>query len=200
MRTGLDRATAGADPRALLRRWLDEAAAAGVLLPAAMTLATVRADGAPAARAVILRGLDERGLVLYTSTASPKAQELAAEPRAALLFTWAPLERQVRVEGRAEPVDAEETAAFWAARPADVRLAEWASEQSRPVADRAALEAALRAARERHRGDPPLPPHFGGYRVVPARFEFWQGRDDRLHDRLLYTRAGDGWTVTRLQP
>jgi pyridoxamine 5'-phosphate oxidase len=167
-----------------------------------MALATVGADGRPAVRMVLLKGFDARGFAFYTNLESRKAAELAANPRAALLFWWDRLHRQVRVEGPVEPVEAAEADAYFASRPYGSRIGAWASPQSRVVEGRAVLEAreAELAARFPEDAPVPRPPHWGGYRVRPELFEFWQGRRSRLHDRLRYAREGSGWRVERLAP
>lgn len=200
MQTGLYEETANRDPLLQFQAWLQGAIDAGLPLPHAMTLATVTEAGLPTARSVILRGLDERGFVFYTNYESRKGRELAALPAACLLFVWSPIERQVRVDGRVEKVSEAESDAFYASRPLEVRLEAWASSQSQPVAGRGELEAALAQAKQRYGDDPPRPPYWGGYRLVPDSYEFWQGRDDRLHDRLLYSRESDGWSIQRLAP
>ncbi|TIC88490.1 pyridoxamine 5'-phosphate oxidase [Nocardioides sp. GY 10113] len=198
---GLSEADAGEDPLALFRRWFDDVAGAGVHEPNAMVVATVSADGQPSARTVLLKGLGADGFVFYTNTASRKGAELAAEPRCALLFGWYDLERQVRVEGRAEPLSAAEVAAYFATRPRGAQVGAWASAQSQVVADRGVLDAAYRAAGERWGDDEiPVPPTWGGYLVRPEAFEFWQGRPGRMHDRLRYRRAEEGWRRERLAP
>jgi pyridoxamine 5'-phosphate oxidase len=192
------------DPFAQLADWLEEARGSGLLDPWAMALATVSPDGWPSCRMVLMRGHDQRGLVFYTDYGSPKAADLAAEPRAAATFFWDPLHRQVRVTGRVERVSAEESDAYFAGRPKGHQLSAWSSDQSRPIADRAALEARSRAAEARFAGvDGPLPrpERWGGFRLVPITFEFWHGRQDRLHDRLRYERGRDGeWRRQRLMP
>jgi pyridoxamine 5'-phosphate oxidase len=189
------------DPLRQFQRWFDEAREAGVETPEAMALATATPAGSPSARMVLLKGADERGFAFYTSYESRKGAELAANPRAALLFYWQPAGRQVRVEGRVERIAAEESEAYFATRPAESRLAAWASPQSRPLADRAELERLYAEAAERFAGEEtPLPPHWGGFRLVPDAYELWQRGESRLHDRVRYERAGDGWTRARLAP
>jgi len=198
---GLAEADALADPIAQFERWFADARRAEVHEPNAMTLATVDAAGQPAARMVLLKGIDARGLAFFTNRDSRKAKELLANPRAALVFWWGPLQRQVRFEGTIEEVEAAEADAYFASRPKGSQLAAWASAQSSVIEGRAALEAAERAHRERFGEDEvPRPPFWGGYRLVPAVVEFWHGRASRLHDRLRYTRAQDGWRIERLAP
>ena len=200
MRAGLAEAAALADPLAQFGRWFEEAVAAQLPLANAMTLATVAASGAPAARIVLLKGVDGGGFVFYTNYLSRKGRELAAQPRACLVLLWSELERQVRIEGRVEKVAAADSDAYYASRPLGARLSAWASAQSEPVAGRAALERSLEEMARRHGAAPPRPPHWGGYRLLPEVVEFWQGRADRLHDRLLYRRAGAHWALERLAP
>lgn len=201
MQEGLEAAAAGGDPLDLFGRWFAAARAAELYQPNVMTVATVAPDGAPAARAIICAGFGVRGFTFYTIVESRKGRELVDNPRVALLFTWAELERQVRIEGRVEPVPAEEADAYWQGRPPAARLAVSTARQSEVVPDRAVLERRLAAlAAEFPFGDVPRPPYYGGYRVVPAAYEFWQGRPDRLHDRLRYELAADGWRVERLAP
>ncbi|HEX7155966.1 MAG TPA: pyridoxamine 5'-phosphate oxidase [Burkholderiaceae bacterium] len=198
----LTEGAAGADPIALFRRWFDDAVAAGLRDPNAMTLATSDAAGRPCARIVLLKGFDAEGFVFFTNYASRKGRELGANPHACALFFWAELERQVRVEGPAVRVASEESDLYFGQRPRPARLGAWASPQSESIADRAALEARL-AEVERRFPDPdgpPRPPHWGGYRIEPQAIEFWQGRPSRLHDRLLYTRKPSGWRRDRLAP
>ena len=200
MRAGLAEAGAHADPLVQFERWFAEAVAAQLPLANAMTLATVAASGAPAARVVLLKGVDGGGFVFYTNYLSRKGRELAAQPLACLVLLWSELERQVRIEGRVEKVPAADSDAYYASRPLGARLSAWASAQSEPVAGRAALERSLEEMVRRHGAAPPRPPHWGGYRLLPEAVEFWQGRADRLHDRLLYRRAGVHWTIERLAP
>lgn len=191
------------DPDAQFDRWFEEASAAGAPQPEAMAVATAMPDGAPSARMLLLKGHDARGFAFYTNRESRKAAELAANPRAALVFHWrVPSERQVRVEGRVEEVVEEASAAYFATRPRSARLAAWASPQSRPVAGRRELDRRYEEAAERFgdEGDVPLPPFWGGYLVVPAALEFWQGREHRFHDRVRYERTADGWDRVRLGP
>jgi len=200
MRSGLSEEDAGADPLRLFADWLEDAVKAALALPNAMTLATVTPEGAPDARIVLLKGLERGGFAFYTSYRSRKARQLEARPAACLVFQWSELERQVRIEGNVQKVSAAESDAYFASRPLGARLSAWASEQSAAVASRQALERSMEEARQRHGERPPRPPHWGGYRLVPQRLEFWQGRADRLHDRLLYTRKRAGWKIERLAP
>lgn len=200
MRSGLSEADADADPMRLFSRWLHDAVDAGLPVPNAMTLATVSAEGTPDARIVLLKGLEHGGFTFYTNYRSRKARELDARPAACLVFQWSELERQVRIEGTVEKVSAEESDQYFASRPLGARLSAWASAQSETVSSRAELEKSLEEARARFQGEPPRPPHWGGYRLTPLRIEFWQGRADRLHDRLLYRRSGGAWRMDRLAP
>lgn len=192
------------DPFEQFHLWFDAALAAGVREPNAMTLATASAAAVPAARVVLLKGIDHGGFVFFTNYESAKGHDLAENPRAALVFFWAELERQVRVSGAVAPISATESDHYFRVRPLGSRLGAWASRQSTPVGSRAELESALREVEARYAGtDVPRPPHWGGYRVVPSRIEFWQGRPNRLHDRLLYAREpveASSWTRTRLSP
>ncbi len=197
----LDERTVDPDPLRQFEAWFDEARAAGVVFPETMTLATAGADGSPSARMVLLKGADERGFVFFTSTGSRKAGELDENPRAALVLYWRELGRQVRVEGWVEPVEAHESEEYFRMRPRASRLSAWASPQSQPVESRADLERRFAQAAARFPGDEvPLPPHWGGYRVVPVTIELWEHRENRLHDRVLYTRVDTGWRRERLAP
>ena len=200
-RAGLRESEANPNPMEQFRGWFGEALAADLHEPNAMTLATATPDGRPSARVVLLKGFDERGFVFYTNYEGRKSRELEANPRAALLFYWGELERQVRVEGRVSRVPDRESDAYFAGRPRGSQLGAWASEQSRPVRDRGALERRLRELEGEYEGrEVPRPAFWGGYRVVPETMEFWQGRENRLHDRLRYRRAEGGWKIERLQP
>ena len=198
---GLPDAASHMDPIELFGRWLASAEESGILLPESLALATATSDGIPSVRMILLKGVDEHGFVFYTNYGSQKAAELDVNPHAALCFHWAVLHRQVRVRGRVERVSEEESAEYFASRPKAARLGAWASKQSRPLRERTELETRLRDVRERFPGDDvPLPSFWGGYRLSPTQIEFWQGRADRLHDRLVFTRSGDGWDTERLYP
>jgi pyridoxamine 5'-phosphate oxidase len=200
MRAGLSEAQADTDPIRQFESWFQDALRAKLPLPNAMTLATVSAEGAPSARVVLLKGVESGSFVFYTNYFSRKGRELEARPAACAVFLWSDLERQVRIEGTVEKVGAEESDAYYASRPLGARLSAWASAQSERVADRSVLEK-LFTEKQRQFGDhPPRPPHWGGYRLVPQAIELWQGRADRLHDRLLYRRQGKSWTLERLAP
>jgi pyridoxamine 5'-phosphate oxidase len=197
----LEDAQAADDPMQQFERWFTEAREAKVPEPNAMTLATVGADGRPSTRIVLIKGLDARGIVWYTNYESRKGRELAAHPFAALQFHWVELERQVRIEGHVEKSEPDVADAYHASRPLASRIGAWASPQSRVIASRAELEQLTADAEARFGAEPPRPPHWGGYRLVPDRWEFWQGRRSRLHDRLRYTAQPDGtWLRERLAP
>jgi pyridoxamine 5'-phosphate oxidase len=181
-------------------RWLAEAVAAGLTEPNAMVLATADAAGRPSARSVLLKGYDVRGFAFFTNYESRKGAELAANPYGSLVFPWYPLHRQVLVCGPVERTSRAETEDYFAIRPRGAQLGAWASAQSQPIPDRAALESAWAAAEQRFPDEVPAPPHWGGYRLAPTSVEFWQGRISRLHDRLRYRLAGDTWVVERLSP
>ncbi|MBA3610546.1 MAG: pyridoxamine 5'-phosphate oxidase [Rubrobacter sp.] len=200
-RAGLHESGVDRSPIEQFRRWFEEAQVADLHEPNAMTVATATAEGSPSARTVLLKGFDERGFVFYTNYEGSKGRDLLENPHAALLFYWGELERQVRIEGRVKRVSVDESDAYFASRPRGSQLGAWASEQSRPVADRAALEERLREVEHRFgEGEVPRPPFWGGYRVEPASIEFWQGRESRLHDRLVYRRENGVWGIERLQP
>ena len=196
----LDEGALPEDPIQGLSDWVEEAKRADAPEPTAMCLATAGLDAQPSARFVLLRGLDDRGLAFYTNDASRKGEEIAGNPRAAVAFWWPSLERQVRVEGSVERVSVAESDAYFADRPLESRYASAASPQSREVADRAALESSVEALKAQYPDGPPRPEGWGGFRIVPDRIEFWQGRPARLHDRFLYERVADGWRVARLAP
>lgn len=198
----LERSDLGDDPLATLEHWLLDALDAGQLEPNAMTLATADREGRPSARTVLLKDLSAAGLTFYTNHGSRKARELAVNPRAAVVFWWDRLERQVRAEGATRRLSEEESRAYFDSRPRGSRLGAWVSHQSEPIEDRDVLEERIaRLRREWPEGTPvPKPPFWGGYRLVPDRFEFWQGRENRLHDRFSFTRERDRWTVQRLSP
>jgi pyridoxamine 5'-phosphate oxidase len=200
-RAGLDKADLDPDPIVQFHEWFEKVIDADLYEPNAMILATATADGKPSARTVLLKGYDERGFVFYTNYEGRKAIELETNPRCALLFYWGELERQIRIEGRASRLSGEESDAYFASRPRGSRLGAWASEQSRPVEDRSILEERVSALEAEYEGrEIPRPPFWGGYRVEPEEIEFWQGRESRLHDRLVYLRSGSGWEIVRLQP
>ena len=203
-RDELDESASSADPLSQFERWFEQARSAELPEPNAMTLATVGADGRPSTRIVLIKGFDARGLVWYTNYQSRKGQELEHLAMAALQFHWVELERVVRIEGAVHKVSAEESDTYYASRPLDSRLGAWASPQSQVIASRTVLVTAAAKAALQHALSPPRPPHWGGYRLVPDRWEFWQGRKSRLHDRLRYrlddAAQGTRWVRERLAP
>jgi len=199
-RDELDENASAGDPIDQFRHWFDQALNAQLPEPNAMTLATVGADGRPSTRVVLIKGFDADGIVWYTNYASRKGRELAQQPFAALQFHWVELERVVRIEGQVEKTTDTESDAYYATRPLDSRLGAWASPQSEVIASRAILVAGAAKAAARYALHPPRPPHWGGYRLRPDRWEFWQGRRSRLHDRLCYRLSDARWVRERLAP
>lgn len=200
MRAGLSEADALADPFAQFERWFKDALAAQLPLANAMTLATVTPQGAPDARVVLLKGVEGGGFVFYTNYDSRKGRQLAARPEACLVFLWTQLERQVRIEGKVEKVSEKDSEAYFLSRPAGARLSARASAQSEVVSGRKFLESEVEKVKTQFGENPPRPAHWGGYRVIPSQIEFWQGRENRLHDRLLYRRSKNSWQIERLAP
>jgi pyridoxamine 5'-phosphate oxidase len=198
---GIPELSPGEDPITMCRAWIEDARQAGIFLPERVNLATATKDGAPSARMMLHKGVDDRGFVFYTNYQSRKSRELEENPRAALTFHWSILERQIRVEGTVERVSQEESETYFGSRPRGSRIGAWASNQSSPAQSREELERRFREYDKKYPGEKvPLPPFWGGWRLKPERIEFWQGRLDRMHDRLRYERKEDGWEVTRLQP
>lgn len=195
------RADAPADPLEIFESWLEEAETAEPNDPTALSLSTVGEDGMPSSRMVLLKGYDERGFVFYTNYESRKGRQLLGHPKAAMLFHWKSLRRQVRIEGAVEQVSAAEADEYFSSRPKQSQIGAWASDQSRPLEGRFELEKRVaKFAAKYGIGQVPRPPHWSGFRVVPRLIEFWQDGAFRLHDRLVYTRAGEGWTTERLFP
>ena len=198
---GLDEKTIERDPIKQFQTWLNDAFEAGLPLPEAMTLATATADGKPSARMVLLKQVDQAGFVFYTNYNSAKAEQLDANPYAALVFYWAKLDRQVRIEGSISRTSREESLAYFATRPRESQIGAWASEQSEVISSRAELEQRAAELEKQYRDrEIECPEHWGGYRLRPERIEFWKSRLGRLHDRILYQREGDAWSITRLAP
>ena len=198
---GLSEADAGRDPFALFHHWFDQASAANLLEPNAFTLATATPTGIPSARTVLLKLFDERGFCFFTNYNSRKGDEMAANPNVAMMFLWHELERQVRIEGRAEKTTAQESDDYYRQRPLGSRLGAWSSPQSEVIAERSVLEEQQKQLLARFaNGEPPRPPHWGGYRIVPTVFEFWHGRPSRLHDRIRFRLVNKAWVVDRLAP
>lgn len=197
----LSEASVAADPFVQFANWFDEYLNSGPLEPNAFTLSTVAADGTPSSRVVLLKGFDPTGFVFFTNYESKKARDLNADPRAALHFFWPELERQIAIAGRAEKVSREESESYFASRPKASKLGAWASKQSERLSGRKELEDRMDEIRERFDDDEvPCPPFWGGFRIVPIRFEFWQGRPSRLHDRICYELEAGGWNILRLYP
>ena len=199
-REKLEEADVAQDPLEQFTRWMQQAIDAQIPEPNAMTLATVSKENRPSTRPVLIKGCDERGIVWYTNYESRKARQISMNPWASLQFHWVELEMVVRIEGKVEKVSAEESEAYYRSRPLDSRIAAWASPQSEVIADRKALEKRVEEFNQKFGENPPLPPNWGGLRLVPERWEFWQGRKNRLHDRIVYRREKGNWLRERLAP
>ena len=199
-REKLEEADVAQDPLEQFTRWMQQAIDAQIPEPNAMTLATVSKENRPSTRPVLIKGCDERGIVWYTNYESRKARQISMNPWASLQFHWVELERVVRIEGKVEKVSADESEAYYRSRPLDSRIAAWASPQSEVIADRKALEKRVEEFNQKYGENPPLPPNWGGLRLVPERWEFWQGRKNRLHDRIVYRREKGNWLRERLAP
>jgi len=199
-REKLDEADVAQDPLEQFTRWMQQAIDAQIPEPNAMTLATVSAENRPSTRPVLIKGCDERGIVWYTNYESSKARQISMNPWASLQFHWVELERVVRIEGKVEKVSAEESEAYYRSRPLDSRIAAWASPQSEVIPGRKALEERVEEFNRKFGENPPLPPNWGGLRLVPERWEFWQGRKNRLHDRIVYRREKGNWLRERVAP
>ncbi len=199
-RESLSESDVAPDPIAQFEKWFAQVLGAGMVEPNAMTLATSTRDGHPSARIVLLKGVDAKGFVFFTDYRSRKGTELDANPHVSLCFWWGELQRQVRITGTVARASREESEAYYRTRPHGSRIGAWASHQSAPLASREPLESEVKRLEEKYPDDVPLPPHWGGFRVTPDSIEFWQGRPSRLHDRIVYTRAGDSWRVGRLSP
>jgi len=198
---GLHESELASDPFTQFGKWFDEAHKLDLAYPNAMALATSTPDGKPSVRMVLMKEYDERGFTFFTNYDSRKGHELAANARASLLFYWEPVERQIRIEGRIEKVTEEESFAYFKTRPRGSRIGAWASAQSRSIANREELEATVKQYETKYPGEEiPLPPYWGGFRCVPDYIEFWQGRVNRLHDRLCYVRGEKNWDIIRLAP
>ena len=199
--TGLSEEDAGTLPIHLFARWFRDAKRAGIFLPESMALATATPDGKPSVRFVLLKGYGEDGFVFYTNYGSRKAAEMDQNPEVSLIFHWTILQRQIRLEGTVERISSQESEAYFHSRVRGSQVGAWASAQSEPMADRKVLEDSVKKYEEKFKGtEIPLPPFWGGYRLNPRRIEFWQGRASRLHDRIIFTRAGEGWDRSRLYP
>ena len=199
-RESLSERDVAADPIAQFEKWFAQAQGAGSVEPNAMTLATSTPDGHPSARIVLLKSVDASGFVFFTDYRSRKGAELESNPHVSLCFWWGELQRQVRVTGTVARASREESDAYYRTRPHGSRIGAWASHQSAPLASREPLESEVKRLEQKYPGDVPLPPHWGGYRVTPETIEFWQGRPSRMHDRIVYTRSGNAWTIGRLSP